>query len=441
MDTTFDSNLSDHTSPPAAPRISLWRKIGGGALTFAVVLHIILLAIGAIWIFQVIREPEKSVDFMPPGGGGGGERGAKTQIQQKKRAQIMPTTNVKRVFAEGAQSNFAIPDPGDSFGEMSSLSSLTGGSAGGGLGGFGKGTGFGNGGGAGPGVGGLGNGKYNPFGMVDPNTNALEGTFYDLKQTKNRETTDITNDGVKEVIREFVNKGWRDKNLEKYYKARRKLYQSKLLIPLMKAEGAPAAFDCGKEVQPSRWVVVYRGVVTPPDSGRYRFVGAGDDVLVVRFNGKHVFDHGFTSGTTGIHISGNVPFFKNQAENDGFKKLTRRDYPMKLPVTYYTYPNTQNWNQAIGGLAVGTEFEAVAGRSYPIEILISEIPGGLFCASLLIEKSGQKYEKASTGAPVLPLFRLDHGVPEVDPKADNAPQFDPNGPVWKRVSGTAVTDI
>ena len=51
---------------------------------------------------------------MPPGGGGGGgERAAETKVQQKKRAQITPTTNVKRVFAEGATSTYQIPDPGD----------------------------------------------------------------------------------------------------------------------------------------------------------------------------------------------------------------------------------------------------------------------------------------------------------------------------------------
>lgn len=436
MDTTFDSNLT-----PAPAKQSFWRKIGGGALTFAIIFHVILLAIGAVWIFQIIREPEKSVDFMPPGSaGGGGERNASLKVKQ--RAQITPSTHVRRVFAEGATSNYALPDPGDTFGEMSSLSSLAGGGGlGSGFGGAGQGNGFGKGDGTGNGLGVGGTGKYNPFGMADPTGNALEGTFYDLKQTKKRETTDITNEGVKDVIREFVEKGWREKSLEKYYKAGRTLYQNKIHIPLMKAESAPAAFECEKEVQPSRWVVIYRGMVTPPRSGHFRFVGAGDDVLVVRFNGRHVFDHGFTSGTTGIHISQNVPFFKGEAENADLKKLTRRGYPMKIPVSYYQYPTTKNWNSQIGGLAIGSEFEAVAGRSYPIEILISEIPGGLFCASLLIEEVGAKYEKSPSGAPVLPLFRLDSGLPQVDPKADNAPPFDAGGPIWKRVSGTATTGI
>jgi autotransporter-associated beta strand protein len=50
--------------------------------------------------------------------------------------------NSKRVFAEGAVSNFAIPDPGDNFGEMSSLSSFERDKGGAGLG-AGSGGGFG----------------------------------------------------------------------------------------------------------------------------------------------------------------------------------------------------------------------------------------------------------------------------------------------------------
>lgn len=118
----------------------------------------------------------------------------------------------------------------------------------------------------------------------------------------------------------------------------------------------------------------------------------------------------------------------------------KKEYPMKLPVTFYEYDTTRNWNGSIGGLAVGKEFEVEAGKKYPIEILISEIPGGLFCASLLIEEIGQEYKKVENGAPILPLFRLDGSLPEPT-KADNAPPYDPNGPVWKRVQARGKMDF
>ena len=141
-----------------------WSKIGGGSLMIAALFHGILLVIGGFWVFQVIKEPEKKVDFMPPGGGGG-ERGAEHKVQQKKRAQITPTTNSKRVFAEGAASSYAIPEQGDNFGEMSTLSSLSGGGMSGGMGGSGSGSGFGKGNGIGGGFG-MGGGAGKLFGLI-----------------------------------------------------------------------------------------------------------------------------------------------------------------------------------------------------------------------------------------------------------------------------------
>ena len=142
-----------------------WEKFGGTSFIIATLFHVILLIIGAFWIMRTIKEPEKKVDFMPPGGGGG-ERGAEYKVQNKKRAQITPVANSKRVFAEGAVSNFAIPENGTDFGEMSTLPTLSGGGMSGGLGGSGTGKGFGKGAGAGGGLG-KGGGVGKMFALID----------------------------------------------------------------------------------------------------------------------------------------------------------------------------------------------------------------------------------------------------------------------------------
>jgi hypothetical protein len=166
MDTQDTQFSIEDEELPSERRLPFWQKIGGGALTFAILFHVLLLIIGAIWIFQTVIIPGKNdVDFLPGGDGGGGERAAQTKVQQKKRAQITPSTNVKRVFAEGAKSTYSIPDPGDTFGEMSPLSSLASGGMSGGLGGKGTGTGFGNGSGSGSGFG-SGNGAGKFFGLI-----------------------------------------------------------------------------------------------------------------------------------------------------------------------------------------------------------------------------------------------------------------------------------
>lgn len=398
-------------------KAGIWSKIGGGSLMFAALFHIILLILGAFWVFQITRPPEKKVDFMPSGAAGGGERGTEHQVQQKKRAQITPTTSVKRVFAEGATASYAIPEQSDNFGEMSTLSSLSGGGMSGGLGGSGSGKGFGKGSGIGAGLV-QGAGTLTPFGIIDPKAGSrgLEGSLYDAKQTREHKATDIDPDGMAELLRDFTEHSWSQRSLaSKCFQADRKLYLAQVCMPLMAAQEAPKAFECQDQVQPSRWLIVYHGTVTAPKTGKFRFVGASDDALVVRFNRQNVFDHGFSKGTTGLR-RGN-----------------------REQVVKYQYPNSPHYNGSIGGYEAGTEFFVKAGTNYPIEILISEIPGGYFGAVLLIQETGVEYPKTDTGAPLLPLFRVNDGVPPS--KGDNIPPFDPAGPVWKVTGEDAKPDL
>ena len=180
--------------------------------------------------------------------------------------------------------------------------------------------------------------------------------------------------------------------------------------------------------------MVYRGTVAAPFSGKFRFVGSGDDTLAVRFNGKNVFDYGYIPATAPI---------------EGFKqalgaseRLTGdfRQCPMQPPVTFYQYPTTVNWNRNIGGMAAGPEIEVVTGREYPVEILICEGWGGLFAASLLIQESSVNYPKTPDDAPILPLFRTESSVPG-DLTGDNLPPYDPKGPVWRITKERGAPDI
>jgi len=430
------------STPSKRKKLPLWKKIGGGSLSVSVIFHAILLVIALFWILRIVPPPpEKSIDFMPPSGGGGSPDSDSRKEKQRVR---MMRPNLSRVAAIGATSNLSLPEP-DALSEMTRMASLSSGGLSAGLGGKGsgggrgdgKGTGIGN--GFGPGIG-TGGGLANPFGMIDPNKGALVGTFYDFKQTRDAKPTDISVNEVVTLLNEFTGRGWRDATFNKYFRADQELYQSKLYIPAMAADRAPAAFNCADKAMPSRWAVVYRGMVTPPRSGKYRFVGCGDDILVVRFNGKNVFDYGYYSGTTPIEIHRHVPVLKEETENEEIRKIVRRGFPMEQPLKTYRYDTTPNFNQALGGLAVGIEFTAQVGKSYPIEILMSELPGGLFCASLMIEETGAGYSKTPGGSPILPLFRLDNSVPPPTTE-DNAPPYDPSGPIWKVTGQRSKPDI
>ena len=415
-------------------KLSIWKKLGGGSLSISLFLHLILLFIGVIWVINAIPvESEKDIDFSHKSSGGGSPSAA---LQQKKHQVHMAQPSLSRVSAMDVISNIVLPEP-EQLTQMTSLGAVSSGSISKGLGSAGNSGGKGVGNSIAPNSGMIpgmsdGNGSKNPFGGNTRDDTALVGTFYDFKQTRTGKPTDLDVSGVTAVINDFVNQGWRDSALKKYFKASNTLYQSKLYIPAINAEGAPAAFNCADQVQPGRWAVVYRGMVTPPRSGKYRFVGHADDILVIRFNGKNVFDHGYFSGTTPVIIYSSMDVMKGNRENSAIKKLLNRDYPMEQPLKNYTYDTTSAINGSLGGLGIGPVFEAIAGKTYPIDILLSELPGGVFSASLLIEEIGVNYEKSSTGSPILPLFRFDRSAPATA-TLGSSPPYDPNGTVWKVV--------
>ncbi|BCU77765.1 hypothetical protein [Luteolibacter sp. LG18] len=438
-ETYYDPHLQATHAEEKKP--SIWKKLGGGSLSISIIVHAILLAVGVVWIFQIIPAQEPKVDFMPKGGGGGSP-GVK-DVSNKKQRATMTNPNTPRMAAKGVASSFTLPEP-DAASAMSSVGSLSSGGLSGGLGGSGAGGGRGDGNGPGfgsgmgPGLGG-GGGSMSPFGMVDPNANAMVGVLYDTKQDPKRKETGMTPEKLREVIHDFVSQGWNERTLERnYYKAPQKLYQTRVYMPVMSAAEAPKAFNCEKEVQPSRWLVIYRGDVVAPKSGKFRFVGAGDDVLVVRFNRKNVFDYGYVLGTTGQHVPEIKEVLSGAKEDRNVEKAARGG-AMKLPITFYKYDGPTNWNQNIGGLAVGPEFEVTAGSTYPVEILISEVPGGRFGAMLLLQEEGGTYQKTSAGLPILPLFRTEGSQPKAAAK-DLAPPFDSQGAVWK-MSSTSRRDI
>ena len=368
---------------PARPvKQGVWQKIGGGSLTFAALFHVLLLVIGAFWIFQVIRQPEKKVDFMPSGGGGG-ERGAK-DVSVKKMKQITPTTNLKRVFAEGAKASYAIPEQGDHFGEMSALSSLSGGGMSGGLGGSGLGAGFGkgSGNGAGSALGGAGNGKL--FGLTKFGALSgpgLTGYFYDLKQTNEGKPSDILSQGdvnsrYMNVLKDFT-KNWDPQILEKYYRGQKPLFAAQIYVTNGPSDDAAKAFGEEKSCSGYQWIVHYKGRCVAPKDGTFRFIGRGDNVMVVRLNDKIVLDGGFDVQTY------TVAHEVNTSDNLGPAGPT-------------------GWT-----LAGGAWFKVRRGDVMNLEVLIGD-GGGLFSDYLLIEAKGAKYadRKDAPGFPAYPLFQL-----------------------------------
>ena len=98
-----------------------------------------------------------------------------------------------------------------------------------------------------------------------------------------------------DIVTDFVKGGWNESAFQKFYKAPQTLYNTQIFTPYMQADEGPRAFHVSGEVKPRLWIALYKGKVSPPESGTYHFVGAGDDVLVVRFNGQIVLDGSWNS--------------------------------------------------------------------------------------------------------------------------------------------------
>lgn len=250
------------------------------------------------------------------------------------------------------------------------------------------------------------------FGSDVDEQSALVGRFYDLKQPIDGKSRPLHRQQVVELFRQFNNKKWDSKLFEGYYSPKVKLYAPYFYLPRCKAEYGPEAFQCNEtaekpRVRPSDWVVIYRGIVTAPESGTFRFAGMGDDVLMVRFNNKLVLESGWSIPTRGSMTLGTDKSYQ--------REITTRKEGRAL----YQYKTTPHWNHSLGGILTGTPFKVQKGKKYPIEILVSEIPGNEFGFCLLLEelKNSQKtpygtYEPDKS--PTLHLFRTNQSLPEPD---------------------------
>jgi len=413
-------NLHSDTKAPPSPtlekqKLSYWRKLGGGSLGISLGIHALILAAGVYFVVQVIPKEEKQPELVIPRTDGPGKPPTSVRPQTSTSPSDLP-----RIVNKG-RSDITLPEPSPSD-AMPNLNPISNGpmETNKGSGGFISGA-YGP---ESPAIGGPETGK-SPFGIPNAKADGITGVFYDLKQTKNGKPTGLNDIQAQEVIREFVTKGWKDHTFADFYQAPERLKQTRIFIPMMNAAKAPEAFHCEKDVQPQKWVVVYRGNVVAPKSGKFRFVGGGDDVLAVRFNGQPVFDYGYTLAYLGLSIQK----ARALAEKDFTKEARRSHFPMPYPLQVRNYPNIGRFSRPaeLAGIATGAEFQVEANVTYPIEILISEIPGGYFSSLLFIEESGTA-SPTSENTSLLPLFRMSTDLPR---ESKELPPYEKNSPVWQ----------
>ena len=233
------------------------------------------------------------------------------------------------------------------------------------------------------------------FGSSTKTAGTMLGIFYDLKQSQKRQPIPGDPDHLK-TLGKFLDSGWDENFLSRYFRATKPLYATEVLIPSMSAEGAPAAFGLSGIVKPSKWFVIYKAQVSPPEDGVYRFVGVADDCLAVGVNGKTVLVSNFGS----------------------MRNYSRWKEPSPA----------QNIKVWAGDLKRGDWFSCKKDEIIDLDILIGEIPGNLFGAWLLIEKQGASYPK-NAGQPLLPPFQV-KAKPIMNPAGEHYIPFQVNNTPW-----------
>lgn len=126
------------------------------------------------------------------------------------------------------------------------------------------------------------------FGSAKRTAGALIGILYDFKQDQNRQKLPMDRNFFERSVAQFVNSGYDEGEINKYYRVPRALYTTQLQIPTISADSAPKAFGVEKTVAPQKWMVHYKGQIAAPEDGAYRFLGNSDDFVVVAIDGKTV---------------------------------------------------------------------------------------------------------------------------------------------------------
>ena len=219
-------------------------------------------------------------------------------------------------------------------------------------------------------------------------------------------------------------------DLNQYYRSPIPIYKSFFYLEKVQSSSFVSSMK-DKKINTSGWIGIHSGYVVAPFSGIFRFVGSADDALLVRFNQQIVLDYGYYSLSQGKTISSQSSAHPENTSKDKmsiFRKNEGSDVSKNDRVELYHYKNID--------LAKGQPIRVIKGKVYPIEVLYSDLAGGMFSLALFVERldsdakpSNEKLEKR------LLLFRTTQELPAQARSFPDFPRFNPDSPIWRVVDG------
>ena len=205
--------------------------------------------------------------------------------------------------------------------------------------------------------------------------NDFEGTFFSLAYDNMGQETGLNRTGIMRVIRQFHENGWNVRTFAPYYKSPLKLYTTHFVIPPFLSVLGPSSFGVHDwDFNSVDWVVYYKGKIASRTTGKFRFWGTGDELLIVRLDGEIVFN-------------GTWYTLHEDALRWGYSNELDRKYSMG---------NNYSW--------VGPWFELKSEEPVVMEVLLEE-NGGQGNFMLAVQEEGVYYPKNEEGMMILPAFK------------------------------------
>ena len=323
------------------------------AVVLSILIHAALfLLAGMLVVFTVVKKEEQK--FVPPKAV---ERPKmklrKPKVKVKRTSKPKPTTRIVTKINRASMPDIQLP-------EMSGMGE----GLGGGLGGFDLMPDF---------------KAESLFGGEQSIGNDFEGTFYDFKRGRSGRNIPMVPTAFTSEVAKFVRGGWKISDFSRYYRSPKKLYATTFMIPPVLSILAPEAFGEPDTIGYC-WLAHYKGQLVHKDAITFRFWGMGDDLLVVRVDGKVVLSACWPDdGYWGIDHIGSIW----QSTSADSRK-------------YFMGHNKSD---------VGDWITLEPGVPLDMELIVGEVPGGGFVAMLAVEVEGVEYEKGPQGNPILPIFK------------------------------------
>jgi hypothetical protein len=358
-----------------------WLREGGTFLMLSLIVHGLLLLGAAVWVVQTVQAKRKLNFTGVPPPSNSGVKQLEYRVQTAKRTATMSPPPVStRVVSTALDTKVALPEvalpPASSLATPGRMGALAGNPS-----------------------------AFKPaatpsatasqstisamsagvtaFGFKMPQNapaNGLRGTLYYMR--KHPDGTPYPEEPERAAYLQriealFGNKGkLNEAEAQKYLRFGQQLLANVILFPAMPGETGPKAF--GVEQVPGAqqsWFAIYKAKVTSDNpKQRYRFVGGGNEVLIVRVDGKVVLDGSYDG----------LPWDSGKKRNP--TGSGRRGDLGAL------WSNVRNTGDYFSFAPSGSELEVIIGEGW----------GGAFGADLCIEEDGKTYQGDQR-----PLFKID----------------------------------